>query len=509
MYSTIKTAVIDGICAKMISVEVDISTGMPVFDMVGSLAVEVKEGKERVKTALHNCGIMLPAKRMTINLSPAKVRKHGTGFDLPIAIALLVSLGIIEQKQTESILFAGELGLNGQLLPIPGILPIVSDAKKEGVCKFFVPTDNLGEARLVQGVQCYGFSSLKEVLAFFQENRYHEPQIDVQRKEETSALDFSEVYGQSYLKRVCEISAGGMHNLLMIGPPGAGKTMISERIATILPPLCPKEQLELAKIYSVCGKMETMKALPKNRPFRSPHHTITKAGLIGGGRYPKPGEISMAHHGILFLDELPEFQKNTLEVLRQPMEEKCVHIGRAEFVVDYPADFLLIASMNPCACGNYPDMQKCRCTPGNIRKYLSNISQPLLDRMDLCVEAPRVRYEELRGGGKQENSQIIRSRVMECHELQRNRFLGEGFSYNSQIPAPLLEKYCKLGTKEERYLHTIYEKMGLTARTFHKLLRVARTIADMEKSNRVKLSHLNEAVCYRSVDEKYWGGICG
>lgn len=507
MYSTILTAVLKGICTIPVTVEVDISTGMPVFEMVGNLSSEVKEAKERVRTALHNCGIILPAKRITINLAPANERKTGTGFDLPIAVALLCSLGMVDKELCKNKIFAGELGLNGQILPVNGILPIVSDGKKVGVEEFVIPAGNQSEASLVRNTRIYGFSSLKDVIDFLNGKKIERKSFVAASHQKERTMDFSEVNGQTYLKRACEVAAGGMHNLLMIGPPGAGKTMISERLSTILPPLTEEEQLELSKIYSVCGLLNNQDSLITERPFRSPHHTITKTGLAGGGAMLRPGEISLAHKGVLFLDELPEFQKGAIEILRQPLEERQVRLVRARGSVSYPADFLLLASMNPCNCGFYPDMQKCRCTPGSIKRYLERISQPFLDRMDLCVEAMPLSYQELTGGGRNESSEQIRGRVIKCHEIQKMRYAGEMFCYNSQIPVSKLKEYCKMGQKEEVYMEHVYGKFSLTARTYHKILRVARTIADLEGSEAVLRKHLNEAVCYRTIDQKFWGGI--
>lgn len=506
MYSTIQTAVLCGIHTKPIRVEVDISNGMPVFDMVGQLSPEVKEGKERVRTALHSIGIMLPPKRITMNLSPANIRKSGTSFDLPMAIALLKSLGIVKEERCKDILFVGELSLNGKILAVKGILPIVSDAVKQGIVSFVIPKDNEMEARLVTEANVYAFSTLNDVIDFLNGKEYEKQPYNIEEIERINTLDFSEVNGQQFLKRACEVAASGMHNILMIGPPGAGKTMISERMATILPPLTEEERLELSKIYSVCGLLEHRNELMKERPFRNPHHTITRAGLTGGGAVPKPGEISLAHNGVLFLDELPEFQKNTLEILRQPMEDHEIRLIRSGADVTYPANFLLLASMNPCNCGYYPDMQKCRCSAAGLRRYFERISQPLIDRIDICVEAKTLSYKELTTSQKNESSKEIQKRVRSCYEIQCERFKREPFIHNSQIPAGRLHEFCFLGEKEKRYMEQIYEKMCLTARTYHKILRVARTIADMEESKDIHLKHLNEAVCYRSIDGKYWGG---
>lgn len=507
MYSTIKTAILEGIRTKPIQVEVDISNGMPTFEMVGHLSQEVKEGKERVRTALHNMGVVLPAKRITMNLSPANLKKSGNGFDVPMAIALLLSLGLIQEKFCKDKLFVGELSLNGQILPVNGILPIVSDACEMGIEHIVVPKENENEARLVKKAKIYAFSHLKELVDFLNGKSYTttiNTEIEILQKAD---VDFCEVNGQEFLKRACEVSASGMHNMLMIGPPGAGKTMISERVPTILPPLTEEERLELSKIYSVCGLLTQKTALLSNRPFRAPHHTITKIGLCGGGRNPKPGEISLCHKGVLFLDELTEFQKDTLDVLRQPMEEHQVHLTRVENSVVYPADFLLLSAMNPCNCGYYPNMQKCRCSQRSLRRYLERVSQPLLDRIDICVQVSSLTYHELTGKGRSETSAEIRQRVLNCHQIQQERYKNEEFSYNSHIPAGRLSEFCYLNQKEQNYMEHIYEKMSLTGRTYHKILRVARTIADLAEEKEIKLSHLNEAICYRNQNMNDWGGL--
>ena len=508
MYSTIQTAILEGIKTRQIQVEVDISNGMPVFEMIGHLAPEVREGKERIRTALHSIGVILPAKRITINLSPAHIRKTGTGFDLPIAIAILQSLGLVTKESCAEKLFIGELGLNGQILPVSGILPVVSDGIKDGVHAFVVPKENENEARLVKSASVYSFETLKEVLDFLSGKPYQKKVPVIEDAVLAVEKDFQDVCGQKFIKRACEVAAAGMHNMLLIGPPGAGKTMISERLATILPPLTEEERLELSKIYSVCGLLTNKNALITERPFRAPHHTITQMGLTGGGAIPKPGEISLAHNGVLFLDELPEFQKSTIEILRQPLEEHKIHLVRNKGTVSYPANFLLLAAMNPCNCGYYPDMNRCRCSDGSLRRYFDKVSQPLLDRIDICVESPALRYEELTGSDcAGESSKEIQKRVLICHEIQCERFKTEAFSHNSAIPASRLNEFCFLGKKETNYMEKMYEKMNLTARTYHKILRVARTIADLDNAKEISLSHLNEAICYRNVDEKFWGGV--
>ena len=507
MYSMVMTSMLEGIHAVPVRVEVDIRPGLPSFDMVGFLSSEVREAKERVKTALYNCGIVLPAKRITVNLSPANIKKSGTGFDVCIAVAILLALELVDEKQTLDTIFTGELNLRGDILPVRGILPMVNDGKQLGFRRFVLPKENLCEAGLVKEVNLYGFSHLSELISFLKGTFYDtsgKMQIETNETEHTN--DFEEVNGQHFLRRAAEVAASGMHNMLLVGPPGAGKTMISERIATILPPLTEEECLELTKIYSVCGLLDAQKGLIRNRPFRSPHHTITKAGLVGGGMNLRPGEISLAHHGVLFLDELTEFDKSTLEVLRQPLEEHEITISRANGSVTYPSNILLLAAMNPCPCGYYPNMQKCRCTPATVGRYLGRISQPLLDRMDLCVEAPVVPFEELTTRQKNESSAEIRARVNSCHLLQQKRFEREPFKHNSQIPSARIREFCPLGEKEQSYMEKMFEKMNLTARAYHKILRVARTIADMDENAQILLRHLQEAVCYRSVNEKFWGG---
>ncbi|MBO5657175.1 MAG: YifB family Mg chelatase-like AAA ATPase [Agathobacter sp.] len=511
MYSTIKTAVVEGIHTRPVQVEIDISNGMPTFDMVGRLSSEIKEGKERIRTALHSLGIVLPAKRITMNLSPGDLPKSGTGFDLPMAVALLLSLGLVMEEHCQDTIFVGELSLKGDILPVKGVLPIIADGVAQGVKRYIIPWDNMGEGRLVSDAKVYGFSDLRQVIAFlnggnYQENNTDSPLYNIEEMPSENTLDFADVNGQSFLKRACEVAVCGMHNMLMVGPPGAGKTMIAQRVSTILPPLSVEEQLELSKIYSVSGLLGKEQGYITQRPFRAPHHTITRTGLTGGGRVPKPGEISLAHNGVLFLDELTEYQKSTLEILRQPLEDRCIRLVRLEGDITYPANFLLLASMNPCNCGYYPNMQKCRCTHKSLRRYFDRVSQPLLDRIDICVEAQALRYGELVSTKKAETSADIQARVLKCFEIQRLRYANENFIHNSQIPVAKLKTYCALGEKEQRFMENVYEKMELTGRTYHKILRVARTIADMEESPDIQLRHLNEAICYRSIEGKYWGG---
>ncbi len=505
MYSIVTTAILHGIDSLPVQVEADVSNGLPVFDMVGFLAAEVRESRERVRTALRNCGYALPAKRITVNLSPANVRKCGNGFDLPITVAILAALGIVDERCLKETLIIGELGLNGAVLAVDGILPIVCRAKELGFKVCIIPRDNRQEAVLVEGITVIAAESLKIVMDYFS-GAYTmdgEP-IDVSAPQPEYQPDFADMGGQKMLRRACEVSVSGMHNLLMIGPPGSGKTMAAKRIPGILPPMEREERMEVSKIYSVCGLMRKNSGLIGSRPFRAPHHSVTPQGLSGGGQYPKPGEVSLAHRGVLFLDELAEFQKNTLEILRQPMEDREITISRASGSLTFPANFLLVCAMNPCRCGYYPDRTRCRCSQTSVRRYLSRISQPLLDRIDVCVEAEQITYGDIEGQRRGESSQEIRERVLRAQSVQRERFAGEGWYFNSQIPSARLQEYCRLGSRERAYMEQMDAHLQLSARAYHKLLKVARTVADLEGSGQIGIRHLTEAVCYRSPDRKYW-----
>ena len=505
MYSIVSTAIIHGIQSVPISVEADVSDGLPVFEMVGFLASEVQEAKERVRTALKNCGFALPPKHITINFTPANIRKSGSGFDLPVAVAVLTAFGYIRQEMVREYFVAGEVGLNGKVQPVNGILPMVAEAKERGMKKCMVPWKNAGEAALVSDMQVFAVKNLADAVNILNGNgEYFDTPYNIEEMQTGRILDFADVSGQELVKRACETAVSGMHNLLFVGPPGAGKTMIAERIPGILPSLNTKERMELSKIYSVCGLLEHKRGLMQERPFRAPHHTITPQGLAGGGAVPKPGEISLAHKGILFLDELTEFQRETLEILRQPMEEKEVRLVRVNGTYEYPADFILVAAMNPCKCGYYPDMQKCRCTAASIERYINRISQPLLDRIDICVETPQIKFEELNGTKKEECSDTIRARVIEVHAIQKKRYQKEDFQFNSQIPAARIAEYCALSKDQEKYMKKIYKQLNLTARSYHKILKVARTLADMDGTENILDAHLNEAVCYRNIDKRFW-----
>ena len=504
MYSLVTTSIIQGIKSIPVYVEADVSDGMPLFEMVGSLSPEVKESKERVRTALKNTGYILPPKRITINFIPANIRKTGSGFDLPVVAAVLCAIGIVPEEALKDTMVVGEISLSGDVKPVNGILPMVAEAKERGVTRCIVPAENQTEAQLVKEIEIFAVQSIAEMIHILNGGTYIEKEIGKVVAKTAQVLDFSDIQGQYFVKRACEVAVSGMHNLLMIGPPGAGKTMTAMRIPTILPPLDEKEQMELSKIYSVSGQFQLREQLMEERPFRCPHHTITMQGLVGGGLIPKPGEISLAHKGVLFLDELPEFKQNTIEILRQPMEEKEVRLVRVNGTYEYPADFILVAAMNPCKCGYYPDMQKCRCTAASIERYINRISQPLLDRIDICVETPQIKFEELNGTKKEECSDAIRERVIEVHAIQKKRYQNEDFQFNSQIPAARIAEYCALSKDQEKYMKKIYKQLNLTARSYHKILKVARTLADMDASENILDAHLNEAVCYRNIDKRFW-----
>ncbi|MCI8269813.1 MAG: YifB family Mg chelatase-like AAA ATPase [Lachnospiraceae bacterium] len=511
MFSKVYSAGLQGIDGYLVQVEADVGNGLPGFHMVGYLASEVREAEERVRTALKNSGFSIPPRKITVNLSPADIRKDGTAFDLPVAVAVLAAYGMDCSPVLKDSAFIGELGLDGQIKPIRGVLSLVSALKDKGWKRCFLPEANIAEGLAVGEIEIVGIRHLKEMIEIL----IHPEQVlvkalleDFQTEEDNLdySVDFSEMNGQRLVRRATEIAVAGRHNILYLGPPGSGKSMAAQRIPTIMPSLSREEQLELSKVYSVCGMLPPGRALLGKRPFRSPHHTISPQAMAGGGRNPKPGEISLASRGVLFLDEFPEFRREALEILRQPLEERRVTISRVNGSCTFPANVLLVAAMNPCPCGFYPDRSRCACNNEQVRRYLSRISRPLLERIDICVETSPVSYGDIRGKAKQnESSSIIRERVERAGEIQRKRFAGSSLFFNSEMGNRQVEQYCQLRDEEEKLLERAFEEKHLSARGYHKILKVARTIADLDGSEQINKIHLCEAISYRDLEEKYWG----